>query len=145
RHLWSRTEIERVRDGGLPDAESLQPLLDAGVVDTLDTPCQLTPHVTLRPSPGHTPGNVDIWIDCDGESAVVVGDQILNPLQCADPDWSGLDMDPAAAPGLRRALLEECEARGTLLIGPHFGSPGAGRVRREGATWRLDAEPGSGC
>ena len=77
-------------------------------------------------------------------SAVVVGDHVLSPLQCADPDWAGLDMDPAASPRLRRTLLAECAERGTLMIGPHFGSPGAGRVRARGNAWVLDAEhPGA--
>ena len=35
----------------------------------------------------------------------------------------------------------EGAARGPLLIGPHFGSRGAGRVRANGDAWRLDRVP----
>ena len=145
RALFTRLEIERVRAAEHPaqarDAQSLAPLFEAGLVDAVEAPLQLTPEISLRPSPGHTVGNVDIWIESQGESAVVVGDHILNPLQCADPDWTDLDAQAERAPSVRRALLEECAARDTLVIGPHFGSPGAGRVRADGATWRLDRVP----
>ena len=145
RTLITRLELERLGAGEQPleagDAQSLAPLLDAGLVDPVEAPLQVTPEISLRPSPGHTIGNVDIWIESRGESAVVVGDHILNPLQCADPDWTGLDEQADRAPSVRRALLEECAARDTLLIGPHFGSPGAGRVRAHGDAWRLDRVP----
>jgi glyoxylase-like metal-dependent hydrolase (beta-lactamase superfamily II) len=137
RCVWTRRELDRVASGNFAEQESLRPLLDAGVIDAVDAPCQITPHVRLSPSPGHTLGNVDVWIESEGAAAVIVGDHLLNPLQCADPDWTGLDMEPDAAPRIRRALLEECEARNALVIGPHFGAPGAGRVRREGETWQL--------
>ena len=145
RTLFTRLEIERARAGAQDfearDAQSLAPLLDAGLVDPVEAPLQVTPEISLRPSPGHTIGNVDIWIESQGQSAVVVGDHILNPLQCADPDWTGLDAQADRAPRVRRALLEECAARDTLVIGPHFGSPGAGRVRADGDAWRLERVP----
>ena len=137
RCVFTRSELERVASRDFGEKEALRPLLDAGVVDAVEAPCRITPHVRLSPSPGHTVGNVDVWIESEGVSAVVVGDHLLNPLQCADPDWTGLDMDPDVAPRIRRALLEECEARDALVIGPHFGAPGAGRVRREGDAWKL--------
>jgi glyoxylase-like metal-dependent hydrolase (beta-lactamase superfamily II) len=141
RCVFTRRELDRVASGEFAEKEALRPLLDAGVVDAVEAPCQLTPHVRLSPSPGHTVGNVDVWIESEGASAVIVGDHLLNPLQCADPDWTGLDMEPDAAPRIRRALLEECEAREALVIGPHFGAPGAGRVRREGEAWQLVGPP----
>ncbi len=64
----------------------------------------------------------------------------MNPIQCADPDFTGLDFDSDASPGLRRALLEECVEKNALMIGPHFGTPGAGRVRRAGDVWMLEVE-----
>jgi glyoxylase-like metal-dependent hydrolase (beta-lactamase superfamily II) len=137
RSIWTQCELDRVAGGDFAEKEALRPLLDAGAVDGVEAPCQITPHVRLSPSPGHTIGNVDVWIESEGACAVIVGDHLLNPLQCADPDWTGLDMESDAAPRIRRALLEECEARDALVIGPHFGRPGAGRVRRNGETWEL--------
>lgn len=138
RIVFTRIELDRIEHSDTSEKEALRPLLEAGSVDGVEAACAVTPHVRLSPSPGHTPGNVDVWIESDGEAAVVVGDHLLSPLQCADPDWVGLDMEPAAAPRVRRALLEECERRDAIVIGPHFGAPGAGRVRRDGDVWRLE-------
>lgn len=143
RHLWTRTELERAeREDAEPsggDYASLAPLRESGQLEAVDASYRVTPEITFRPSPGHTEGNVDIWIESEGESAVAVGDHVLNPMQCADPEYTGLDQMTEAAPGIRRALLEECARRDTLVIGPHFGSPGAGRARPDGDVWRLEA------
>jgi len=144
RHLWTQLEIDRVRrgddDAARRDSTALEPLASADVLELVEPSHHVTAEISFRPSPGHTVGNVDIWIESQGESAVVVGDHLLNPMQCADPDWSGLDAMADAAPGVRRALLKECAERNTLVIGPHFGTPGAGRVRPDGDAWRLEAE-----
>lgn len=137
RYVWTDAEIERVLgDDDSGDAQSLAPLLEAGCVDRVQAPHALTRHVRLEAAPGHTPGNVNVWIESGDASAVVVGDMILHPLQMADPDWAGLDLDGAAAARSRRALLAEAETRGTLVIGPHFPEPGAFRVERDGDAWR---------
>lgn len=147
RHLWPRLDIEAALDQRgrtlerAKDASSLASLLEADVIERVDAPFAVTPEIRMSPSPGHTSGNTDIWIESGGECAVVVGDHILSPLQCADPDWTGLDEHPDESPRIRRALLQECAARDALMIGPHFGSPGAGRVRPVGDSWRLEACP----
>ena len=145
RHVWTRLEIERARKGEEEaqrrDLASLAPLTTAGVVDEVEASHRVTSEISFRPSPGHSIGNVDIWIESRGESAVIVGDHVLSPMQCADPDWAGLDQLAEAAPRIRRALLSECARRNTLMIGPHFGTPGAGRVRPDGDAWRLEPEP----
>ena len=144
RNVYTQIELDRVErdaeDSEPGDRASLEPLVAAGAIDGVGADHQVTPEITFRPSPGHTPGNVDIWIESNGETAVIVGDHLLNPIQCADPDWTGLDMADDAAPGIRRALLDECATRNTLVIGPHFGTPGAGRVRPDGDAWRLVPE-----
>ena len=144
--VWTTVELDRVlqAEPGATSAEgdraSLQPLVDAGAIESVPMNHSVTPEISFRASPGHSMGNVDIWIESGDESAVIVGDNILNPIQCADPDFSALDFAPEASPGLRRALLEECVERNALVIGPHFGTPGAGRVRRAGDVWMLEAE-----
>jgi glyoxylase-like metal-dependent hydrolase (beta-lactamase superfamily II) len=144
--MWTTVELDRVlqdettEPGATSDKTSLQPLVDAGAIESVPMDHSVTSEISFRPSPGHTPGNVDIWIESGNESAVLVGDNLVNPLQCADPEFTDLDFASDASPKLRRALLEECVERNTLMIGPHFGTPGAGRVRRAGDVWMLEAE-----
>lgn len=138
RHIWPRADIDSALKAGADDA--LQPLLQAGVLDLIDPPYFVTTEISMLPSPGHTTGNTDIWIESHDECAVIVGDHLVNPMQCTDPDWAGLDEHPHASPAIRHALLQECAARNALMIGPHFGSPGAGRVRPIGDAWRLELD-----
>jgi glyoxylase-like metal-dependent hydrolase (beta-lactamase superfamily II) len=136
RYLWTASEVERVLADGGDDATSLAPLLESGRVDRVEAPHAITSEVRLEAAPGHAPGNVNVWIESDGDAAVVAGDLILHPLQMADPDWAGLDMDGEQAAASRRALLADAEKRAALVIGPHFPSPGAFRVASDGAAWR---------
>ena len=136
RHLFTRTEVERVLKADTDETRALQVLLDARVVEQVDAPLDVSSHVRLEPAPGHTPGNVNVWIESEGESAVVVGDLLLHPLQCADPEWAGLDFDAERAVAARRRVLAEATERGSLVIGPHFASPGAFHVVADGAGWR---------
>ncbi len=136
RYLWTASEVERVLSEGGEEAASLAPLVEADCVDRVEAPYAITSEVRLEAAPGHTPGNVNVWIESGGDAAVVAGDLLLHPLQLADPDWGGLDMDAEEASVSRRKLLGEAERRGALVIGPHFPSPGAFRVVSEGDTWR---------
>ena len=85
RHVWLREEVDRVLGVGGPEAEGLRVVLDAGLVEPADGAARLTPHLRLDPAPGHTPGNANVWIEAGAAAAVVVGDLLLHPLQCAEP------------------------------------------------------------
>ena len=75
-----------------------------------------------------------------GETAIISGDAIHHPCQMAHPEWTlPFDSDPAGAVGTRSALLEEVADHPILFIGTHFASPTAGRVKRDGETYRLDS------
>ena len=139
-HAWSRLEIERIAIDQREDSAVVRRLSDEGRVTLVDAPASLTGGVHVEPSPGHTPGNLDVWISSGDAHAVVVGDAVLSPMQLAEPGWTGLDMVDDAAPRLRRALFDRCVTDDVLMIGPHFGTPGAGRVAVEGEEWKLVAE-----
>lgn len=143
-YLWSGRELERVHSPEFSDAhpqlvERLDHLAQLGRIACIEPPCHVTAEVNAAPSPGHTAGNVEIWVISHGESAVIVGDFLVSPLQAADPDWTGLDEDPRRSRHLRRELLKRCEQEEALVVGPHFGSPGAGYVHRDGDAWRISA------
>ena len=143
RYVWTSLEIDRVVAEGGGEAASLAPLLDAGCVDAVSAPHALTSEIRLEPAPGHTPGNVNVWIESGGDAAVVVGDLLVHPLQLADPDWGGLDADPEQARAARRSVLMAAEKSGALVIGPHFPTPGAFRIESAGGAWRPMDPPAS--
>ncbi len=74
------------------------PILDASRAALVDMHHVLTPEVRLEPTPGHTPGHVSVRISSRGEEAVITGDLMHHPLQCAEPDLANnFDVDAAAA------------------------------------------------
>src|SRR5262249_23473351 len=90
-------------------------------------------------TPGHTPGHVSVVVESGGERAVITGDMIHTPLQIADvARSSAFDFDQQAAADTRERFLSRY-ADGTLVIGTHWGGPGAGRIVAYDGGWAVDA------
>jgi glyoxylase-like metal-dependent hydrolase (beta-lactamase superfamily II) len=122
-------------------SDSVEPLMQAGLVDFVESAHRITAEVSLEPTPGHTPGHVSIHIISHGQEAVITGDVMHHPIQCAEPDLpTHFCFDHEQSRQTRRAFLERYADRNVLVIGSHFADPTAGRVVREGATWRFSAE-----
>jgi len=119
--------------------DSVRPIIDAGLADLVDTDHRITQEVWLEPTPGHTPGHVSVRIDSGGEAAVITGDLMHHPIQCAEPDRIGnFDHDHSQARATRRHFLVCCARDRTLVLGTHFAPPTAGHVVAAGETWRFE-------
>lgn len=120
-------------------AQSVEPVMRAGLAELVDPPCEPLPGIRLVPTTGHTPGHVSVEVQSGGEAALITGDAFHHPCQIAHADWDTVaDYDRAESTATRRRMLEELEASGALMLGTHFAEPTAGRVVRDGETWRLD-------
>ncbi|MGQ0512570.1 MAG: MBL fold metallo-hydrolase [Betaproteobacteria bacterium] len=120
--------------------DSVRPVLDAGLADLVASDHRLTPEVFLEPTPGHTPGHVSVRVSSSGPEAVITGDLMHHPVQCAEPGWaSNFDNDPEAARATRRAFLSRNADRKILVLGTHFATPTGGTLRAEGGAWRFVA------
>ena len=146
RYLLGRKEWEHwsVEPAG-PDREvrndSVRPVLHAGLADLVEMDHRITSDVFLEPSPGHTPGHVSVRIVSNGEEAVITGDLMHHPVQCAEPTWaSKFDVDPEMARRTRRAFLERYAGRPVLVLGTHFATPTGGRIVRDGDVFRFDGK-----
>jgi glyoxylase-like metal-dependent hydrolase (beta-lactamase superfamily II) len=118
--------------------DSVRPILDAGLADLVESDHRITPEVFLEPTPGHTPGHVSVRISSKGENAVITGDLMHHPVQCAETQWaSNFDVSPDAARATRRAFLERYKGGGTLVLGTHFAAPTAGRLTADGQAYRF--------
>jgi len=113
--------------------ESISPVIAAGQALLVDGDHALDDHVWFEPTPGHTPGHVAVGLAGAKQDAVMCGDLIHSPIQCAHPDWRySNDADSDEAVLTRRAFLEAgCES-GRLVLTAHFPSPSMGRVEAEG-------------
>ncbi|MGH8011923.1 MAG: MBL fold metallo-hydrolase [Candidatus Binataceae bacterium] len=132
---WSASNDPYSRD---PIEDSVRPVVEAGLADLIEWDHHLTNEVWLEPTPGHTPGHFSVRISSRGEEAIITGDLMHHPVQCARPHWnSGFDSDPAEAIRTRRAFLERYSDRPVLVLGTHFATPSAGHIVRYGEVWRF--------
>jgi glyoxylase-like metal-dependent hydrolase (beta-lactamase superfamily II) len=143
RYLWNRAEYEHwskteQSDYGSVVQESVLPVYEAGRVDLVTPDHVVTSEVRLEPTHGHTPGHVSVHVSSRGEEAVITGDLMHHPAQCAHPEWrSSADSDGAAAEQTRRDFLARYADRPVLIIGTHFATPTAGKIVKDGAAYRF--------
>ena len=119
-------------------ADSVRPVIEAGLVDFVSMDHRLCEEVWLEPTLGHTAGHVSVHIASNGAEALITGDCIHHPCQIARTDWSSsADFDKAQGVRTRDELLAKYAGSDVLVIGTHFATPTAGRIRRarDGAHW----------
>ena len=143
RHLYTARELEYCRKDDNPGiagvfADSVAPIFDAGLADIVDEDAELGDGLRLEPSTGHTPGHVSLWIESAGETALVSGDFLHHPVQCAQPGLAEIgDLDVEQARATRRRMLARASESGALFLGTHFATRPAGRVEVCGDAYRF--------
>ncbi len=109
--------------------ETLGPLENLGVVESLSGEQALTSEITAIPTPGHTPGSMSLVIASAGQRAYILGDVFHGPTQVTETGWQFVfDMDPALAVQTRTRMLDRAEAENATMAVSHHG--GFGRVVR---------------
>jgi glyoxylase-like metal-dependent hydrolase (beta-lactamase superfamily II) len=137
---WDANEDEQ--EYGSVLADSVRPVVDAGLVDFVSMEEQLCDEVWLEPTPGHTPGHVSVRISSQGHNALITGDCIHHPVQMTCTDWcSSADFDQTQGQQTRESLLERYADGDVLVIGTHFATPTAGHIKHDGdRRYRLAVE-----
>lgn len=133
---WDANEDEKTYGPVL--ADSVRPVVEAGVVDFVSETHQVCDEVCLEPTPGHTPGHVSVHITSKGQEALITGDCIHHPVQMSRTDWcSSADYDQSQGQATREGLLEKYVDGDVLIIGTHFATPTAGHIKRHspGGYW----------
>jgi glyoxylase-like metal-dependent hydrolase (beta-lactamase superfamily II) len=132
---WSVATDQFTRD---PIDDSVRPVVDAGLAEMVEDTHRITDEVWLEPTPGHTPGHFSVRISSRGEDAVITGDLMHHPVQCAHPEWNcGFDSVPEQARATRRAFVERYADRPVLVFGTHFATPSAGYIVKDGPAFRF--------
>jgi len=146
RHLFARREFEHWSGEKDEDtrrilADSVQPVLDAGLATLVDMDHRVSDELWLEPTPGHTPGHVSVRLRGGDGEAVITGDLMHCPVQVAEPGWgSHFDSDVEQARKTRRAFCERYADGQVRVLGTHFHHPTAGHIRRHGSSWRFIVE-----
>ncbi len=118
--------------------DSVNPIVEAGLADLVEADHRICDEIWLEPSHGHTPGHVHVRISSAGAEAVITGDLIHHPYQCAVPHrHATFDMDKDAGRDTRMGFVDRYADSGVLVIGSHFMDPTAGHIRTdaEGSRW----------
>jgi glyoxylase-like metal-dependent hydrolase (beta-lactamase superfamily II) len=143
RHLYTERELSWCKVGGNPGidgvyADSIAPIIEAGLADVVDEDADLGAGLRLESTPGHTPGHVSLWVESNGEVALISGDFIHHPAQCAKPSWAEIgDENAEEARATRRRLLRRAVELEALFLGTHFPTHPAGHIRPDGEAWRF--------
>lgn len=144
RYLVSETELSAtLEDDHMAVIDSsVQPLLDAEVLDAVAPNHRIDEWASLVPSPGHSPGHVCVAIDTDVGRALITGDAVHSPLQFTYPDVSAeiADADSAEATRTRERLVGELADTDTLVLGTHFPTPTAGHLRGGARPWLMPVD-----
>ena len=128
-----------MRTSGLPGedvyGDSIAPIFDAGLADVVEPDADLGHGMRLEPTPGHTPGHTSMWIESDGEHALITGDFMHHPVQFAEPQLAEIadaDVDVARATRAPHAARDGAHrrARARHALPEPPGRPGQGRRRR---------------
>ncbi len=134
---WSTFEGADMRD---PVEDSVRPIVDRGKAKLVESTHKITDEVWLEPTPGHTPGHHSVRISSQGHDAVITGDLMHHPVQCAYPEWDdGFDSDGAMAKKTRRAFCEKYADSNVIVFGTHFATPSCGKISRHGDAFRFIA------
>jgi glyoxylase-like metal-dependent hydrolase (beta-lactamase superfamily II) len=138
RYLFGRTEFEAwkdIRNDGHHNPahmfECVDPVVAAGLADFIEADHRICDELHCEPSHGHTPGHVHVCIESNGQRAVITGDLMHHPMQCAMPHRTAtFDMDKDAGRRSRMRFVDKYADSGVLVIGAHFAEPTAGHIRR---------------
>jgi len=150
RYLFGRKEFEAWQEMRHHDEhdqrhmeDSVDPIVEAGLHELVEADHVICEDehakIWLEPSHGHTPGHVHVRISSGGEEAVITGDLMHHPIQCAMPHRTAtFDMDKEAGRQTRVGFVERYSDTPVMVIGAHFADPTAGWIRTHGGARRFE-------
>ena len=149
RYLFAKPEIEHWRAvlaDSPPDevnhgswADSVAPVFEAGQAVQVAADHKVAEGIELIAAPGHTPGNVIVRLEDQGERAWLTGDVIHHPMQIERPEWSScFCWDAAQSAETRLKTLASVAEEDAWLLPAHFPTPTAARVRSAASGFRTE-------
>lgn len=137
---WAKRDDRRTEQDAF--ADSIEPVLNAGLGWEVDASAEVAPGVRLVSSPGHTPGHVSMTIDTGAEQLVVSGDALHHQFQFSNPAIAEVaDSDIPLAQQSRTELFDDWATSGAVVAGTHFGIAPVGVVSTHANAWCFDPIP----
>ena len=115
-------------------ADSVIPIVEAGLAEFVDDGHEMMAGVVLQPLPGHSPGQMGLHLARPNGRVMFAGDALHHPLQLFHPELStGFDTDRAEARRSRQTMLASVADSGALLAPAHFRNCCGWTIERNGA------------
>ena len=137
RHYVQRQELEDARKPPLRSKASYlpynwEPLIEAGLLQTVEGETEVIPGIRVRPMPGHNQGNQGVVVEGPDRKLIYSGD-LIPTRHHLQPTWvMGYDLDVNTCVEHRIRLLDEICDTQDLLAFDHDPDLPAGRVRKDG-------------
>ena len=95
-----------------------------GLLDLDGTDRGIVPGISVRHTPGHTPGHRSVVVRDRDDTLLITGDLLHLPIQAAHPQWpSSHDDEPRIGAISRRLALWRAETSGWRVAVNHFAEP----------------------
>jgi glyoxylase-like metal-dependent hydrolase (beta-lactamase superfamily II) len=135
RHVVQGRDLEDARHPNLRVKASYvprnwEPVVQAGLLDTVDGPAEILPGLSVRPIPGHVAGLQGIVVEGEGKKLMFLAD-LFPTSRHIQPAWCmGYDLDVVTCVESRLGILEEVADTDTVLVFEHDPDVPSGTVRR---------------
>jgi glyoxylase-like metal-dependent hydrolase (beta-lactamase superfamily II) len=114
--------------------DSIDPILRAKQAVLVADDYEVDKGMWIEACHGHTPGNIVINIESEGQRGVLTGDVIHHQIQLRYPEMSTTaDDNQDLARVSRTALIEKHAGSGNLIFPAHFPAPTIGRIEPNAA------------
>jgi len=121
--------------------ENVLPVVEAGQAVIVDSNYAMDDNLWFEPTPGHTAGHVAVGMASRGNEAVMSGDLMHCPIQCAYLNWIAVsDENPHLAAITRQNFLTDNCDRNRLVMTAHFPEPSIGRIVKADDAFQFDFE-----
>ncbi|MGB5693178.1 MAG: MBL fold metallo-hydrolase [Flavobacteriaceae bacterium] len=116
--------------------EQVQPLKDQHLTLINKSEIEIVSGINLIHIPGHTPGQLAVHLNSNGEDLLYISDAWLHPLHIENLDWKNVfDLDHELAKKSKLKLLEMAYYNAMLVQSFHFDFPGLGRIDKLNNKW----------
>ena len=131
---WEEAISPNERSKGSYHSDDFLPLEERGQLIMLDGDSEVAPGVHVRVTGGHSQGHQMVLVNYGGERVAFMGDLVPTPHHLRLPYVTSYDRFPEDTLEKKRALLEEAERCGWLIVFCHGSKERAGYIeRRNGA------------
>jgi len=126
------------------DQQPIADMMQAKGLRLINMDETILPGLTAVPIPGHTPGQIALLFESEGEKLLHTADLLHSPMQFPHPEWSAkFDADTRVSVPTRKNMLAHAADENLLTLFYHLAFPGLGYVKRRDNAFIWQAQPAS--